>query len=304
MKVGFPLALEPIQGIPTLQSLIELLSQPCCCTQMQRSPASATMNLLFCAAPPDVYAFLTAEAYPAAFAHFLPIVPDVPNYTACTNENKRATVKAMHRIDKKTRVDILTMNTALANVFLEALSLQVRTSFQQWQLCKLNIVFINMIVWFIFHYGKTKAEDFKANRQCMAADWHPTNGFDTLVLCLFTSVAFAGCTNFTMADCNIVDIGLCVIKRCGMYAKEFKGCIACEAIRPRNVKLLTPSRHSGRQRSPWSTRPPSLPVNTLTGWLPPTMATLLSCMANLLQTLVPHMPPPKNQSNCRAQQLC
>ncbi len=91
---------------------------------MQRSPASATMNLLFCAAPPDVYAFLTAEAYPAAFAPFLPMVPDVPDYTACTNNNEHTTVKATHAIDKKMRADIVTMNTALADVFLKALSLQ------------------------------------------------------------------------------------------------------------------------------------------------------------------------------------
>jgi hypothetical protein len=99
---GISKAPEPIQGIPTLQSLIELLFHLCCCTQTQRSPASATMNLLFCAAPPEVYAFLTAEAYPAAFAPFPPIVPDVPNYTACTNNNERTTVKATHVINKKT----------------------------------------------------------------------------------------------------------------------------------------------------------------------------------------------------------
>jgi hypothetical protein len=98
---------------------------------MQRSPASATMSLLFCAAPPDVYAFLTAEAYPATFMPFPPIVPNVPNYIACTKENKSATDKAMHVIDKKTRMDIVTMNTALPDVFLKALSLQVRTSFLQ-----------------------------------------------------------------------------------------------------------------------------------------------------------------------------
>jgi hypothetical protein len=51
----------------------------------------------------------------------LPIVPDVPGYTACTNNNKRTTVKATHAINKKTRVDIITMNTTLADVFLKAL---------------------------------------------------------------------------------------------------------------------------------------------------------------------------------------
>jgi hypothetical protein len=146
MKMGYPQALEPIQGIQTLQSLIKLLFHLCCCMQMQRSPASASMNLLFCAAPPDVYAFLTAEAYPAAFTPFPSIVPDVPNYTECKNDNEQTTVKATHAIDKKMRADIVTMNTTLADIFLEALSSQVRASFLQRRLLKPNSIFVNMFV--------------------------------------------------------------------------------------------------------------------------------------------------------------
>ncbi len=42
-----------------------------------------------------------------------------------------------------------------------------------------------------------------------------------------------------MNNVVIVDIGLRIIKRCGMYAgKEYKACIACEAIRPRIVKTV------------------------------------------------------------------
>ncbi len=81
-------------------------------------------------------------------------------------------------------------------------------------------------------------EDCKANHQHMGANWHPINGFNTLVLHLFTSVVFAGCTNFTMADRNIVNIGLRVIKRCGMYAKEYKAWIAREAIQQRIFKTF------------------------------------------------------------------
>jgi hypothetical protein len=79
-----------------------------------------------------------------------------------------------------------------------------------------------MFVWFVNHYGKTSAKDCKANRQHKAADWHPADGFDTLDLHLFTGAVFAGCTNFTMANRDIVNIGLHVIKWCGMYAKEYK----------------------------------------------------------------------------------
>jgi hypothetical protein len=167
------------------------------------------MNLLFCAAPPIVYAFLTTEAYPVYFAPFLPAVANVPNYTACTNDNKHATVEATHALDKKTRANIIMINTALANVFLDNLLSPVGASFQQQCLCKPNIVFIHMFVWFVDH---VTAEDCEANRQCMAVDWHPANGFDALVLRLFTGAAFAGCTNFTMANRDIIDIRLCVIK--------------------------------------------------------------------------------------------
>jgi hypothetical protein len=170
MKTGFPQAPEPIQGIPTLQSLIKLLFHLCCCTQMQRSPMSATMNLLFYRAPPDVYAFLTAEAYPAAFAPFLPIVLDVPNHTACTNDNKHATVKAMHVIDKKTWADIITMNMALANVLIKALSLQVRTSFLQWRLCKPNIVLLTCSCGLLTTTERLRRRNVKQ----MDSKWRPT----------------------------------------------------------------------------------------------------------------------------------
>ena len=98
MKAGFPPAPEPIQGIPNLQSLIDLLFYMCRCSQMHRSPVSATMNLLFFAAPKDVYAFLTKEAYPAAFATFPPMVPDVPDFSTCNDKNECGTARAMHAL--------------------------------------------------------------------------------------------------------------------------------------------------------------------------------------------------------------
>jgi hypothetical protein len=109
-----------------------------------------------------MYAFLTAEAYPATFAPFLPIVPDVPDYTECTNDNERTTVKGAHVIDKKKRAGIVTMNTTLADVFLKALSLQVHASFLKQRLCKPNIVFVNMFMWFVNQYGKTMVEELQS----------------------------------------------------------------------------------------------------------------------------------------------
>jgi hypothetical protein len=109
------------------------------------------MNLLFSAALHDVYAFLTMEAYLDAIAPFLPKVPNVPDYTTCVDNNDRATVRAMQAQNKKTLADIVTMNSALANVFLEAMLSQLRASSQQQRLRKPNIVFVYLFLWFINH---------------------------------------------------------------------------------------------------------------------------------------------------------
>jgi hypothetical protein len=151
MKAGFPSAPKPIQGIPNLQSLIELLFHLCCCAQTHCLPASEAMNLLFCPCPRNVYGFFTADPYPTNFAPFLPVIDKVPDYTGCVDDNDHASKRAKHALDKKTRADIVTMNAALTDVFLGALSLQVRASFQQRHLREPNIIFVNMFEWFVGH---------------------------------------------------------------------------------------------------------------------------------------------------------
>ncbi len=162
----------------------------------------------------------------------------MPNYTACVDDNDPATVRETHTQNKKTQADIVTMNSALADIFLEAMSSQVRASFLQRCLREPNIVFINLFLWFVNQYGKTTAKDREANRQRMAANRHPTNGFNTLILHLFTGAAYASSVGYRTNDINIVDIGLRIIKQCGMYGKEYKAWIALEAIRPRIIETV------------------------------------------------------------------
>ncbi len=56
-----------------------------------------------------------------AFAPFPLLVPDVPDFSECTDENERATVHAKQALDKKTRAIIITMDIALTNIFLNCL---------------------------------------------------------------------------------------------------------------------------------------------------------------------------------------
>jgi hypothetical protein len=118
------------------------------------------------------------------------------------------------------------MNTALTDVFLKAMLVQVRTSFQQRRLRKPNIVFVNLFLWFVKQYSTMTAKDHEANQQRMAANWHPAKGFDALILRLFAGAAFASSTGCKMNDVDIINIGLRIIKRCSMYSKEYKAWIA------------------------------------------------------------------------------
>jgi hypothetical protein len=87
MKAAFPNAPEPIHGIPMLLSLIDLMIHMCCCSQTQKTPASATMNMLFLAASPDLYLNFANEAYPSRYLLFPNKVDDIPNFSACTSDN-------------------------------------------------------------------------------------------------------------------------------------------------------------------------------------------------------------------------
>ncbi len=76
----------------------------------------------------------------------------------------------------------------------------------------------------------------------MATNWQPTDGFEQLVTRLFLGVSYASAARYPMEERNIINIGLCVIKRCGMYAKEYKAWIgiknAGQLVSPRVKQTL------------------------------------------------------------------
>jgi hypothetical protein len=102
MKAAFPTAHAPIHGILTLASLINLMMHMCSCSQTQKTPALATINMLFLAASPDLYSYFTNKAYPSSYFPFPKEVDAVPDFSACTSNNKFKILKATHARDQKT----------------------------------------------------------------------------------------------------------------------------------------------------------------------------------------------------------
>lgn len=232
MKAAFPTAPEQIHGIPTLASLIDLMLHMCRCAQTHKTPASTRMNMLFCAASPSLYSYFTTEAYPTNFFPFPAEVEAVPDFSSCDTDNERETLKSTHALARKTRADIVTMNAALSDVFLSQLPKSIRETYEPIRMKQPNTVFLHMFDWFIGKYGKTTTEDREENRKRMAADWQPSDGFEPLATRLFIGASYASAARYPMEERDIIDIGLRVIKRCGMYSEEYKGWIARETQSP------------------------------------------------------------------------
>jgi hypothetical protein len=163
MKATFPTAPELVQGIPTLQSLIELMLHMCQCAQTHKTPASKDMNMLFCAAVPDLYACFTKEAYPKTFFLFPKEVEEVPDFNNCTDDNQRETLKSTHALAKKTRADIVTMNATLLDVFLANLPKLICDGYNPIRMGSSITVFLHMFDWFIKKYGITMAKKREEN---------------------------------------------------------------------------------------------------------------------------------------------
>jgi hypothetical protein len=149
------------------------------------------MNMLFCAASPDLYSFFTNETYLSSFFPFPKEVDAIPDFSACTSDNECNSLKDTHALNQKTRADIITMNSALANVFLANLPKAICKTYKPIRMKNPNMVFLHMFKWFIKKYGKTTTKDCKANRQQMATKLHPTNGFEPLATHLFIGTSYA-----------------------------------------------------------------------------------------------------------------
>ncbi len=59
----------------------------------------------------------------------------------------------------------------------------------------------------------------------MAADWHPSMGFEVLTSCLFRGITFASLSGHPITDKDTVDIGVRVLNRTVLFGKEYKAWI-------------------------------------------------------------------------------
>jgi hypothetical protein len=141
------------------------------------------------------------------------------------DDNQREMLKLTHALAKKTRADIVTMNAALSDVFHANLPKLICDGYNPICMGLPNTVFLHMFDWFIKKYGVMTAKEREENQQQMVANWQPTNSFEQLVTRLFLGASYASAARYPMEERDIIDIGLCMIKCCGVYAEKYKAWI-------------------------------------------------------------------------------
>ena len=137
------------------------------------------------------------------------------------------------------------MNAALSDVFLANLSKAMHKTYKPIYMKQPNTVFLHMFDWFIMKYGKTTTKDREENRQQMAADWHPANGFEPLAMRLFIGASYASAARYPIDNGDVIDIGLRVSNDAGCSPRNTK--IGSHArMKPcRSLKPSTPSKNIG-----------------------------------------------------------
>ncbi len=130
MRLAFPTPPESSLGTPNLFVLNNLLQYLCKCAQTHKSPVSKKMNLLYVAIDSTLYGrYSSGKAYPNADYPFSTEVTDVPNYSECTNINNRVNVKVTHGMGLKLHNNVINMNSALINTFLDLVPVAFKQSY-------------------------------------------------------------------------------------------------------------------------------------------------------------------------------
>ena len=140
------------------------------------------------------------------------------------DDNDCTRISATHASDVKRREDVINMHNALADTFLDMIMMEptYRSAYDRIRLCQPNTIFRDVVQHFLETYGRSTAEDRHANRERMAADWQPSQGFETLIDHINSNIQYALFSFVAISDDDIVDIIVCVLTRCGLYPEEMK----------------------------------------------------------------------------------
>jgi hypothetical protein len=176
MCAGFPTPPEPTLGATNLFILNNQLQYICKCAKTHKCTISKKINLLYMAVGPSLYAHYSAgKSYPQDMYSFPDNVNEMPNFTACTNDNEHAAAKILDTILLKMHNHVINMNAALINTLLSIILTAFKLLYEQERMMNPNAVFRQCFDWFVIkytHFGR-RSRDQSDGNGCQLA---PLNG--------------------------------------------------------------------------------------------------------------------------------
>jgi hypothetical protein len=175
MRLAFPTPPKLSLGTPNLFVLNDLLQYLCKCAQTHKSPISKKMSLLYVAINPTLHGHYSGgEAYPNADYSFPLKAADVPNYSGYTSTNNCANIKVTYGMVLNQRNDVINMNSALIDAFLDLILVAFIQSYKQIRMDNTISIFCEMFACFVTKYGSTSVDNHEANCTAMTLEWYPS----------------------------------------------------------------------------------------------------------------------------------
>ncbi len=194
------------------------------------------------------------------------------------------------------RNNVVNMNPALIDTLLNLNSTAFKLLYEQEMMMNPIAVFQQCFDWFVIKYGCTLVEDCETNWSAMAANWHPSMGFEVLTSHLFCGVIFASLSSCP-SQTRTRSTSASIFSTARDSSTKSTRLGSSMATTPAKQMTLSPSELYGRTQPRLLHLPPSLQASMDTAWLRPTTMHWHTHSQMRCQPLVRPMLPPKNLSD-------
>ena len=217
MLAAFPYkSLPPIQGKPTLHTLLQTLKLLCKCSQKIKS-GLGPLGYLFVALPVVHYQRFTA----------VPLVlpgptPQLPTYPAGTNTSTRDNIKLTWQAHKAENDNIRNMNEALLTLFLAAIDPAYKRHLENDLVGVTQQNFWDVFSSFLDKYGRVTPIDHEQNLIRMKRNWDAQEPIETLFAQINDANEYSIFAGTPFQEHDLIQAAEMLVLRTGQFSQEYK----------------------------------------------------------------------------------
>ena len=217
MMAAFPYkTLPPIEGKPTLHTLLQTLKLLCKCSQKIKS-GLGPLGYLFVALPQQHYQRFTA----------VPLVlpgptPQLPTYPPGTNSNQRENIKLQWQAHKAENDNIRNMNEALTSLFLATIQPAYKRHLENDLVGVTQQNFWTIFSSFLDKYGRVTPIDREQNIVRMKKTWDPSEPIEILFAQINDANEYSIFAGTPLQEHDLLQAAEMLVLKTGQFAQEYR----------------------------------------------------------------------------------